>query len=101
MENLKNIIKDTRKTAVIGLVASIILLIMVYISTRIYALWSRIIYILTPLALTIYYSNVCLKLYKNKGNVIMARNIMFLLYILREYFRLYNNKNIWRSLCKR
>lgn len=87
MEEVKSILKDTKKTAIIGLCASVIILIMSYMSIRSHGILYSIINILTPFGFAYYYAIVCLKLYKNMGNVIVARNILLFVFVLRNSFK--------------
>ncbi len=81
MEKIKDFIKDSKKTVLISLVASIFI-ILLSLKYRTYSILQLIISLVPTILFIIYYSNVTLKLYANKGNVMLARNILFITYTI-------------------
>lgn len=82
MEKEKNFINNPKKTAIIGLVASIIIILENIVIRSPYSILMIILSLLPTIALTIYYSIVCLRLYKDTGNVRVARNILVIIYFI-------------------
>ena len=79
MEKIKCIIKDTKKTVLISLIASIFI-VLLDIKYRTFSILQLIIMMIPSILFIIYYTNVALKLYKNKGNVILVTNILLIAY---------------------
>lgn len=92
MEHIKKFITNTRITAIIGLIGSIILFILQYISFRHFHILTRITFILSYLGLMIYFIIIVMRIYLKKGNIKFANNFLiasFLISIILKILSLF------------
>lgn len=83
MEQVKEFINNPKKTAIVGLVTSISIVLENIVFRPPYSILILILSLFPTIALLIYYSIVCLRLYKNTGNVMIARNILVIAYFIK------------------
>ena len=78
METLKGFFSNTKKTAILGMIGSILLFIINYISLRPLNILNRIVLILPYFSLVIYFIIIVMRMYFKKGNVKVANfNLIF------------------------
>lgn len=87
MEKIKEFISSPKKTAILGLICSILEILINIIPTIILTpIGYKIMNSIVPAALLIYFIIVVMRLYKKKGNIRMANIVLILGYIINVIY---------------
>lgn len=88
MEQVRKFLTNMKQTAIVGLIGSIVLFFIQYISVRPFNILTRVAFLLSYLGLIVYFIIIVMRIFLKKGNVKLANNFLIASFVISIVFKI-------------